>query len=133
MSTQMSKFFDNILSKEQCGFRKGFNTQYCILKMIEKWLESRDKGGRYGALFTDLSKSFDCLIHELLIAKLHDYGFDLKLLNILHSSLTGRQHRTIMKNSFSLWHEILFGVPQGSILGPLLFNIYLCDFFILLT
>ena len=119
----LAELFDN------CGFQRGFNTQYCNLKMIEKWRISRDKGGRYDALLTDLSKAFDCLIHDLLIAKLHAYGFDLKSLNIFHSYLTGRKHRTKINNSFSSWHEILFEVPQGSILGPLLFNIYLCDFF----
>ena len=111
MSTHMSKFFENILLKEQCGFRRGFNTQYCILKMIEKWRKSSGKGGRYGALFTDLSKAFDCLIHDLLIAKLYTYGFDLKSFNIFYSYLTGRKHRTKINNSFSSWPDIVFGVP----------------------
>ena len=60
---QMYKHF-----KFQCGFRKGFSTQNCLLFMIEKWKESLDQGSYYGALLTDLSKAFDCIMHDLLIA-----------------------------------------------------------------
>ena len=73
---QMQTYFDNLLSKYQCGFRKGFNAQHCLVSMIEKWKESVDSGGEFGALMTDFSKAFDCLHHELLIAKLDAYGFD---------------------------------------------------------
>ena len=70
---QMHTYFDIILSKYQCQFRKGFNAQHCHASMIEKWKESVDNGGVFGALVTDISKSFDCLNHELLIAKLDAY------------------------------------------------------------
>ena len=69
----MHTYFDIILSKYQCQFRKGFNAQHCYASMIEKWKESVDNGGVFGALVTDISKSFDCLNHELLIAKLDTY------------------------------------------------------------
>ena len=69
----MQTYLDNILSKYQCGFCKGFNAQHCLVSMIEKWKESVDNGGVFGALVTDISKSFDCLNHELLIAKLDTY------------------------------------------------------------
>ena len=69
-------FFDSILSKYQCGFRRGYNAQHCLMTLIEKWKKSVDNGGAFGALFTDLSKAFDCLSHELLIVKLDVYGFD---------------------------------------------------------
>ena len=69
-------FFDSILSKYQCGFRRGCNVQHCLITLIEKWKESVDNGEAFLTLFTDLSKAFDSLSHELLIAKLDAYGFD---------------------------------------------------------
>ena len=69
MFTQMSIFFYNFLSKQQCGFRKGYSTQQCILALQEKWKRAVDSGQMFGALLTDLSKAFVCLDHDLLIAK----------------------------------------------------------------
>ena len=80
---QMQTYFDNLLSKYQCGFRKGFNAQHCLVNMIEKWKESVDSGGVFGALMTDISKAFDCLHHELLIAKLYAYGFYIKSVKLI--------------------------------------------------
>ena len=88
-----------------------------------------DAGSAFGALRTDLSKAFDCLPHELLIAKLHAYGVDISSLKLLHSYLTKQKQRLKLNGTYSLWSEILFRGPQGSILGPLLFNIFLCDLF----
>ena len=73
---QIQLFFDSLLSKYQCEFRRGYNAQHCLITLIEKWKKSVDNGGAFGALLTDLSKAFDCLPHELLIAKLDAYGFD---------------------------------------------------------
>ena len=119
-----------ITSKRYCqDFRKGHSIQQCLLVMIEKWRQSLDKGGHYGALLTDLSKAFDRLSNDLLIAKLHAHGFDIPALRLLHNYLTNRNQRVKIDSTFSSWEEILFGVPQGSILGPLLFN-FLCDLFL---
>ena len=76
----MSSFFDNFLSKQQWGFRKGYSTQQCLLALLEKWKRAVDSGQMFGALLTDLSKAFYCLDHELLIAKLNAYGFSLPAL-----------------------------------------------------
>ena len=65
------------MSKQQCGFRKGYSTQQYLLALLEKWKRATDSGQMFGALLTDLSRAFDCLDHELLIAKLHAYGFGL--------------------------------------------------------
>ena len=80
-------------------------------------------------MLTDLSKAFDCCNHELLIAKLEAYGFNKESLTYVYSYLSDREHRTKINNSLSEWANISSGVPQGSILGPLLFNIYLNDIF----
>ena len=126
---QIQNFFENIISKYQSGFRKGYNSQYCLITLIEKWKKSVDNGGSFGALMTDLSKVFDCLSHELLIAKLDAYGFDNKSLKLIYNYLSNRKQRVKINESFSSWEEFLYGIPQGSILGPLLFNIFICDMF----
>ena len=126
----MKKHFDPILSKYQFGFRKGYSTQQCWRTMIEKWRASLDQNGTCAALLTDLSKAFDCLPHDLLIAKLHAYGCDLPSLKLLNSYLRNRHQHIKINNFYSSWAELLFGVPQGSILGLLLFNIFLCDLFL---
>ena len=97
--------------------------------MIEKWRKYLEKGGTSGAILTDSSNAFDCILHDLLIAKLAAYGFDYQSLRIMESFLSNRQQRTKINNAFSRYSEIIYGVPQGSILGPLLFNIYICDIF----
>ena len=132
MYDQLKDHFDKLLSKYQCGFRKGFSTQHCLLAMIEKLRKSLDSGGSSAALLTDLSKAFDCLPHDLLIAKLHAYGIKKGSLKLLFSYLKNRKQRVRLNNTYSEWIDILFGVPQGSILGPLLFNIFLCDLFLFL-
>ena len=124
MFEQMSQFFENIFSKYQCGFRKGFSTQQCLLAMLEKWKRSVDNSKMFGALLTDLSKAFDCLDHELLIAKLNAYGFSLTALKLVHNYLSNRKQRTKINSTYSSLLEIIFVVPQGSIPGPLLFNIF---------
>ena len=97
--------------------------------MVEKWKEALDKGGLGGALLTDLPKVFDCIKYDLLIAKLVAYRFDSHSLSFVLSYLNERKQRTKIHSSYSPYANIACGFPQGSILGPLLFNINICDMF----
>ena len=124
-----SSFFDDIFSQYQYGFRKGFSTQQCLLALLEKWKMSVDRGKVFGALLTDLSKAFDCLNHDLLTAKLNAYRFSLPALRLIHYYLINRKQRTRIINLYNTWTEIVFGVLQGSILAPPLFNIFFAHLF----
>ena len=112
-----------------CDFRKGVRAQNCLLFLIEKWRKCLDNNGKAGVLLTDLSKAFDCLVHDLLIAKLNVYGFDYLSLKLIYSYLSERSQRVRINASFSSWKEIMSGVPQGSILGPPLYNVNSNDLF----
>ena len=98
--------------------------------MRDKWKRAVDNSKAFGALLTDLSKAFDCISHDLLVAKLHAYGLSVPALKMIQDCLLNRKQRTKIGSSYRTLYNIISGVPQGSILRPLLFNIFFCDPFL---
>ena len=102
-----TSFMFEFLSKYQCGFRKGYGTQHCLLAMLEKWKSTVNIEKSFGALLADLSEAVDCLSHELLLAKLQIYGFSIVALRLIHSYLKNRNQVTKVNFSSSPWEEII--------------------------
>lgn len=127
---QVACYFEanGLFSEHQYGFRRGLSTTNAILSLVQKITRSFEDGLFYGASFLDLSKAFDCVSHDILLQKLAVYGFDFASLQLISSYLDNRKQRVLVDGKVSNDSTVHHGVPQGSILGPILFLVYINDF-----
>ena len=128
---QISDYIEPYFSHFLTDFRRNHSTQHCLIKMLEKWI--LDHGYNTGVLFMTLSKAFDVLNHSLFLSKLDAYGFSLKSATFIQCYLNKRMQKVNFNNKFSAWEDIYSGVPQSSILGSFLFNIFIKFIFSFLT
>ena len=119
----------SLFSPFNSAYRESYNTQHVLIRLIEEWRKNLHNNLFIGAVLMDLSKAFDCIPHNLVIAKLAASGFEKNIICYIYSYLKSRKQCVSVNNIKSTFEEIISGAPEGSIVGPILFNIISNDFF----
>ena len=130
--SQLRMYFDDIFSQYLSGYRASYGCQDVLLHFINICKKALDDGNVCMALLTDLSKAFDCLPYRLLICKLRAYGLSVNACELLKSYFCERKQRVKLGDKYSDWLGLSKGVPQGSLMGPFIFNIFSNDLLLLL-
>ena len=131
INEQLSNHFENIFHNYLAAFRPGYGCQTTLLRLVEDWKMALDRNEHVAAILMDLSKAFDCLPHDLTVQKLEAYGLSENACSLVSNYLSNRKQTVKIGEYHSTWLETIKGVPQGSILGPLIFNIFMNDIFLL--
>ena len=127
---QLSQYLEKYLNSLLCGFRTAHSSQHALFKLLQAWQGELDKSGFMGTILMDLSKAYDSLPHDPLVAKFEAYGIDKNGLNLIHNYLKNCKQRTEISSPYSEWYDIVRSVPQASILDPLFFNLFINDLFL---
>ena len=133
---QLGKYMDTFLNKLLCGFRKIHFTQHALFKLLQWWQNELGNSGLECTVLMDLSKAYDCIPHDLIMANFEACGLSISSLILLMDYLTSRKQRVKVGPSFSLRDEIKGSIwqsksaSQSSILVPLWFNVFINDIFV---
>ena len=126
---QLGKYMDTFLNKSLCGFRKAHSSEHALFKLLQRWQNELYNSGLVGTILMDLSKAYDYLPHDLIVAKFEACRLSKSGLSLLLDYFTSRKQRVKIGSSYSIWNEIKRGVLQGTFLGPLSFNAVINDIF----
>ena len=129
----LSSYAEFFLSKFISVYRKSYSPNHVLLRLIENWKKSLDNKNFVGTVLMDHFKAFDCVPHDLLVAKLHAYGLSKDGVTFIYSYLKRRKQGVKINDTESIFQILLSGVPQGCILGPILFNIFINDLFLFIN